>query len=120
MCLLKNFAMPFSILNRVFYTSCDRMGKIVYPSGAYIGREPHSELRLPACKWTYDRQIDELQQPFSDLDIDLPEFPLFKAVLFFNRGKETSGTASVPFSLTLVISGGSRIQPEGRPVSRLK
>ncbi|KAH7694667.1 CBN-NHR-1 protein [Aphelenchoides avenae] len=85
MCLLKNFAMPFSILNRVFYTSSDGLGKIVYSSGAYIVREPHAELCLPACKWTYDRQVDELQQPFKLLDIDQTAFALFKAVLFFNR-----------------------------------
>ncbi|KAH7705835.1 nuclear hormone receptor family member nhr-1 [Aphelenchoides avenae] len=85
LCLLKNVAMPFSILNRVFYTPCDHMGKIVYPSGAFIGREPHAELCLPACKWTYDRQIDELQQPLKQFDIGQPEFALFKAVLLFNR-----------------------------------
>ncbi|KAH7708052.1 CBN-NHR-1 protein [Aphelenchoides avenae] len=94
MCLLKSFAMPFSILNRVFYTASDGLGRIVYSSGAYIGREPHAELYLPACKWTYDRQIDELQQPLRQLDVDQSAFALFKAVLFFNRDAHGLSTAA--------------------------
>ncbi|KAH7709301.1 nuclear hormone receptor family member nhr-1 [Aphelenchoides avenae] len=85
-CLVKNFAMSFTILNRVYYSLKDYPDTLVYPTGAYIGREPHDELRLPACKWTCGRQIVELQRPFRELHIEVSEFALFKAVLFFNKG----------------------------------
>ncbi|KAH7713384.1 CBN-NHR-1 protein [Aphelenchoides avenae] len=83
-CLVKGFAMSFNILNRVFYSEGDDSDKIVYPSGAFVSREPQESLCIPACKWAFGRQIDELMLPLRELEIGLTEFALFKALLFFN------------------------------------
>ncbi|KAH7669931.1 Nuclear hormone receptor family member nhr-1 [Aphelenchoides avenae] len=78
--------MSFNILNRVFYSKGDDSDKIVYPSGAFVSRDPQEPLHIPACKWAFGRQIDELMLPLRELEIGLTEFALFKAVLFFNSG----------------------------------
>ncbi|KAH7713625.1 CBN-NHR-1 protein [Aphelenchoides avenae] len=83
-CVVKGFAMSFNILNRVFYTKGHDSDKIVFPSGAFVSRDPQESLRIPACKWAFGRQIDELMLPLRQLEISLTEFALFKALIFFN------------------------------------
>ncbi|KAH7716641.1 nuclear hormone receptor family member nhr-1 [Aphelenchoides avenae] len=119
-CLVKNFAISFSILNRVYYSLKDYPDTLTYPSGACIAREPQDQLRLPACKWTYGRQIDELQRPLRELQIQGSEFALFKAVLFFNKdaavlspqGKAMVSQQQKTFTSALVSIMISEQEPE--------
>lgn len=74
--------MPATILNRVFYSSGYDSESIVYPNGAYLTRQ--SPARFTS---TVDRELDELMRPLRELQIGVGEFALFKAIMFFNRGK---------------------------------
>lgn len=78
--------MDFVILNRAFYSSSSDSDKIGYPNGAFFGNESQESLRIPGCQWTFRRQTDELMRPLRELQVDMTELALFKAVLFFNRG----------------------------------
>jgi hypothetical protein len=82
--LVRNFAFTFNILNRVFYSLDYGPDRIVYPNGAYILRQPQESVRIPGCRSIYHRQMDEIMIPFRRLELSIPEFAAFKAVLFFN------------------------------------
>lgn len=86
MALVRNFAFTFNILNRVYYSADYGPDKIVYPSGAYILRQPQEEVKIPGCKSIYHRQMDEIMVPFRKLGVSIHEFAAFKAILFFNPG----------------------------------
>ncbi|KAE9554431.1 hypothetical protein FO519_002359 [Halicephalobus sp. NKZ332] len=84
MALVRNFAFTFNILNRVYYSADYGPDKIVYPSGAYILRQPQEQVKIPGCRLIYHRQMDEIMVPFRKLEVSLQEFAAFKAILLFN------------------------------------
>lgn len=82
--LIKNFAFTFNLLNRNYYSPDHGANKLVLPNGAYILRQPQTEVQLPGCRSIYHRQMDEIMIPFRQLQVTMPEFALFKASIFFN------------------------------------
>jgi len=84
MALVRNFAFTFNILNRVYYSADYGPDKIVYPSGAYILRQPQEQVKIPGCRLIYHRQMDEIMVPFRKLEVSVQEFAAFKAILLFN------------------------------------
>lgn len=73
--------MPTTILNRVFYSSGYDSETIVYPNGAFLSG--HS---ADGSNFTVVRELDELMRSLWELQIDVGEFALFKAIVLFNRG----------------------------------
>lgn len=82
--LIKNFGFTYNFLNRNYYSEDHGPDKLVLLNGAYIRRQVQSEVKLPGCRSTYTRQMDEIMLPLRALQVTVPEFALFKASMFFN------------------------------------